>query len=57
MLNTIEEALAELRSGRPVLVADDADDVRRQRPGALLEEEGVEAVAGLRDHDEGALPA
>ena len=25
MLNTIEEALAELRSGRPVLVADDAD--------------------------------
>lgn len=25
MLNTIEEVLAELRAGRPVLVTDDAD--------------------------------
>ena len=34
MLNTIEEALAELRSGRPVLVADDAD--RENEGDAIL---------------------
>ena len=34
MLNTIEEALAELRAGRPVLVADDAD--RENEGDAIL---------------------
>lgn len=34
MLNTIEEVLAELRAGRPVLVTDDAD--RENEGDAIL---------------------
>ncbi|WP_447544050.1 3,4-dihydroxy-2-butanone-4-phosphate synthase, partial [Neisseria gonorrhoeae] len=40
MLNTIEEALTELRAGRPVLVTDDAD--RENEGDAILAAELAE---------------
>ena len=46
MLNTIEEALAELRAGKPVLVTDDAD--RENEGDAILAAELADPrAAGL----------
>ena len=57
MLNTIEEALTELRAGRPVLVTDDAD--RENEGDAILAAELAEPcwVGWMVRHTSGYLCA